>query len=544
MKFTAAAIITILAFACQPTDKQAESYKNIEKHIQSLSADSCLGRAPMSEAEDRVVQYIAAQMQNAGLQPANQGSWFQDVPMMQVKSQMSPKLTCETPAGTIEFEKLSGYVSFSRRAEESIAISQSELIFAGFGINAPEYQHNDFAGIDVKGKTILVFVNDPGYGQSGEYFKGNTMTYYGRWTYKYEEAARQGAEACFIIHETGPAGYPWGVVQNNGDGTDLYLKQEDGYRDRCKLEGWISKEAAEQLFAACGLSFDDAKQQALKPGFKPFSLNTKMSASLKNEISYGQSKNVCGLVKGTERPDEVVVYTAHWDHLGVGHPIDGDSIYNGASDNAAAVAWLLEIAKNMQQNPPKRSVLFLSVTAEESGLLGASHYVQHPFFPMNKTVACINTDVILFLGKFRDICLTGYRQSELDGWIEKEASKQNRYIAPDPNPENGMYFRSDQFPFVKEGVPSIFAKGYIEAEKLGKKATAEQIAHYWKETYHKPSDQFLAERDNLDGLVQDAQLMEQVGRNLANSNSWPGWNIDSEFKAIREKSFLETAQKP
>jgi Zn-dependent M28 family amino/carboxypeptidase len=383
-------------------------------------------------------------------------------------------------------------------------------------------------------------VNDPGYGTSEEYFKGNTMTYYGRWTYKFEEAARQGAKACFIVHETGPAGYPWEVVRNNGETTRLVLEPKDGYKDRCSFEGWITKESAEKLFMACGYSFEEMKQKAVGKNFKPFKLPITASAKIESTFKHGISKNVCGLIKGSKRPDEVIIYTAHWDHLGVGTTINGDSIYNGATDNASAVSWMLEIARAFKNGiQPERSVLFLSVTGEESGLLGSGFYAENPFFPMNKTVAVINTDVILFLGKFKDVTITGFGQSELDNWLDIEAKKQGRYITSDPNPENGMFFRSDHFPLVKKGVPAMFAKGYIEAEKYGKKETLNKIAEYWTNTYHKPNDEYNVETADLSGLVEDAELFYKVGLNLANSTDWPKWNDNSEFKAIREVSIIK-----
>ncbi len=516
------------------------SSQNIEKHIAELSSDKYKGRKPMTNSEPLVLDYISGQMKEIGLEPANNGSYFQDVPILAVSSKLSPTLKFETPKGELDFKKISEYVAFSQKVEPEMTLESSDVIFAGFGITAPEFNRNDFEGVDIKGKTIIVFVNDPGYGTSDPYFKGNTMTYYGRWTYKFEEAARQGAKACFIVHETGPAGYPWPVVRNNGETTKLFLDSEDGYRDRCSFEGWITTDAAEKLFAACGSSLQEMKQKALARDFEPFELPVKASAKITSTFERGVSKNVCGLLKGKSRPDEVVVYTAHWDHLGVGTPIDNDSIYNGATDNASAVSWMLEIARAMKNGPqPDRSVLFLSVTSEESGLLGSSYYVEDPFFPMNKTVACLNTDVILFLGKFNDVTVTGYGQSGLDKWLEDEAKKQGRYIAPDPNPENGMFFRSDQFPFVKEGVPAIFAKGYIDAQKYGKEKTLELISEYWANTYHKPQDEYISERDNLEGLVDDAILLYNVGLNLANSDKWPSWNDGSEFKAVREESLSE-----
>jgi len=531
----------ILVFSCSPAKKKdgesAIEYKNIEKHIKELSSDRYLGRMPLTASEGITVDYIAEQMKEIGLEPADSGSYFQEVPLLAVSSKISNTLDFVTPKGSLKLDKMVDYVTFSRRMDAEQTLDQSELVFAGFGITAPEYARDDFQGMDLKGKTILVFVNDPGYGTSDAYFKGNTMTYYGRWTYKFEEAARRGAKGCLIIHETGPAGYPWQVVSNNGESTKLYLNPDNGYMDRCAFEGWISKKAAEQLFSACGMSFDQAKKMAIQKDFKPIVLPVKVSGWMKSTFETKSSRNVCGLIRGSKHPDEVVVYTAHWDHLGVGIKVKNDSIYNGATDNASAVAWMLEIARGFKAGPPpERSVLFLSVTSEESGLLGSSYYAEHPFFTMAKTVACINTDVMMFLGKFKDVMLTGSGQSELDEWVRKEAEKQGRYIAPDPNPENGMYFRSDQFPFVKKGVPAIYAKGYTDAEKYGKTETMKIVDRYWKETYHSPFDEYHPATDDLSGIFEDAKLLYHVGNELANSGAWPAWNGDSEFKATREIS--------
>lgn len=538
MKFLSVVSIVLLFLqACVGPNNQKDfgiTYNNIEKHIAELASDKYKGRAPMSDSEPLVLDYISSQMKEIGLEGANHGDYFQEVPILAISSKLSNYLDFKTPQGKLSLNKLTEYVAFSQKVESEMTLDNSEVVFAGFGINAPEYNRNDFDGIDVKGKTIIVFVNDPGYESDNPYFKGNTMTYYGRWTYKFEEAARQGAKACFIVHETGPAGYPWAVVRNNGESTKLFLDSEDGYKDRCEFEGWITTQSAEKLFASCGTSLHELKEKAISKDFKPFVLPLTATAKITSSFERGVSKNVCGLVKGSSRSDEVVVYTAHWDHLGIGTVSDGDSIYNGATDNASAVSWMLEIARAFKNGErPERSVLFLAVTSEESGLLGSGYYVQHPFFPMNKTVACINTDVILFLGKFNDVTVTGYGQSELDNWLLLEAEKQGRYLAPDPNPENGMFFRSDQFPFVKEGVPAIFAKGYIDAVNYGKEETLNLINDYWKNTYHKPCDEYVSERDDLNGLVQDAILLYKVGYNLAGSNEWPAWNNDSEFKAKR-----------
>lgn len=541
MKILTLLVLILAVVSCnlvkQNLAEDAIQYKNIEKHVSTLSSDSFQGRMPTTPAEALTVDYLAREMEGMGLSPANNNSFFQEVPILSVRSVVSPTLDFDTPEGTLKFQKIKDYVAFSRKMEPEQSLIHSKLVFAGFGITAPEYNRDDFQGMDLKDKTVLVFVNDPGYGTDNSYFKGNTMTYYGRWTYKFEEAAHRGAKACFIIHEDGPAGYPWNVVQNSGETTKLYLKPENNYLDRCAFEGWISKKAAEQLFASCGFTLDDAKRQAVQPNFKPFELPVDVSGWMKSKFETSKSLNVCGMIKGTKRPDEVVVYTAHWDHLGIGIPVRGDSIYNGATDNAGAVAWLLEIANAFRIAPPtERSILFLAVTGEESGLLGSEYYTMHPFFPMNKTVACINSDAMLFFGKYRDVMLTGNGQSELDRWVEEAAKKHNRYIAPDPNPEKGMFFRSDQFPFVKLGVPAIYAKGYTDAVKFGKEETMKQVDLYWKEIYHTPFDEYHPENDDLEGVVDDAHLLYHVGYKLARSSKWPRWNHDSEFRKIREES--------
>lgn len=526
------ALFALAACTSHPTSAPENliTYQGIEKHIVYLSSDTMKGRMPVSPEETLVTGYLAVQMKEAGLAPVNDGSYFQEVPLLLVTGESSPFLEFTTPRGKLQLAKQISYVSFTRKMEEQIVLDQSEVIFAGFGIVAPEYGRNDFEGVDVRGKTLLVWVNDPGYGTEGPYFRGNEMTYYGRWTYKFEEAARQGARACFIIHEPGPAGYGWNVVSNNGETTRIYLRPDDAYASRCGIEGWISLSAAEQLFEACGMTLEEVKKQSVAPDFRPFTLPVTATATLTNRFDSAVSRNVCGVIPGSKYPGEAVVYTAHWDHLGVGTPVDGDSIYNGATDNASALAWMLEIARAFKAGPPpERSLLFLAPTGEESGLLGSSWYVEHPFFAMDSTVAVINTDVILFLGKFRDITLTGYGYSDLDSLVEAVATPSGRYTVPDPNPENGMFFRSDQFPFVKKGVPAIFAKGYTDAEKYGREMTAGMITAYWQSVYHTPQDEYDPDRDDLSGLVEDARLFYQVGGVLANSRYWPQFRENQGF---------------
>lgn len=506
---------------------EAITYNNLEKHIVELSGDDYLGRKPMSNEEAKVLDYISHEMKSTGLDSV----FFQEVPIRGINSQPS-SLQFATRKGPIKCKSGKDFSAVTRKAVSESDIYMSDIVFVGFGITAPEYGRYDYNGIDVKGKTVLMFVNDPGYyTQDINYFKGHAMTYYGRWTYKFEEAARHGAKACFIIHETGPAGYPWSIVGDDSKSTTLVLDSPDDNTSRCDIEGWISEKTARKLLANCNKDFDDLKHKALTKDFKPIPLKAKATLNLKNSIINGVSKNIIGYIKGKDKPEEAVVYTAHWDHIGVVKPIEGDSIVNGATDNASAVSWLIEISRAFKKGPqPGRSIVFVATTAEESGLLGATYYTQHPLIPLEKTIAVINTDINLFIGEFNDVTLTGYGQSTIDKVVEEAAKLQGRYIAPDPNPENGMFFRSDHLPFVLNGVPALFAKGYVDSKKLGKDKTKDYIKNYWKNTYHKPSDEYHAERDDLNGLVQDTKLMYHVGWELSQTEDIPQWNDNSEFK--------------
>jgi Zn-dependent M28 family amino/carboxypeptidase len=534
-----------VAFSCKSgadSDyKNAEAtitYQDHERYIAELSDDKYMGRKPFSEGEKLTVDYLEKEFKRIGLQPGNGDSYFQDVSLVEVTGTVSDKMLIETPSGSIELDKAEEFTAFSRRLKGECGVEKSELIFAGFGVVAPEYNRNDYEGLDVKGKTVVVLVNDPGYYTKKEgFFNGSAMTYYGRWKYKLEEAARQGAAGCIIIHNTGAAGYPWGVVRNGIFVPKMYLQSEDNYMGRCMLEGWWTEDAATEVLAKMGYNLQELIQNSLKDDFKPFDLKATVSVSIKNSVKYNTSQNVMALLPGTDLKDECIIYTAHWDHLGVGPKVNGDSIYNGASDNAAAVAWLMEIAEAFKslKEPVRRSVLFISVTSEEGGLMGSEYYATHPVFPIEKTVAAFNTDVILFLGEFNDVTVTGYGQSELDDWLAESAKSHGRYVMPDQEPENGMYYRSDHFSFAKVGVPALFAKGYNDVKGKTKEWTKEQIAKYWKNTYHKPADEYVPERDNLSGIVQDSKLLFDLGYRLAQSDKFPKWKKGSEFKQIREK---------
>ena len=404
---------------------------------------------------------------------------------------------------------------------------------------APEYGWNDYAGIDVSGKTVVVLVNDPGFATQNEsLFRGNAMTYYGRWTCKYEEAARQGAEGVIVVHETSAAGYPWTVLQNGAAGANLVLQSEDNNMSRCAIEGWITTAAAEMVFAAAGRSFEELSRSAARRGFEAVDLGITVSVSIENRLRRDTSRNVVAVVPGTGRADECIVYTSHWDHLGVGPAVDGDSIYNGAADNALPVACMLETARafSLLDPPPSRSVVFIAVTAEETGLLGSEYYAANPLFPLEKTVANLNYELFLPLGRMKDVTIYGYGQSELDEYVARAAGEQGRYVMPEPNPENGMYFRTDHFSFAKRGVPAMFAKGWSDQAIHGRRWTEAQIQRYWSGHYHRPSDEYDRETADLEGIVEDAKLFFKIGHALATGDDFPRWREGSEFREIREAS--------
>lgn len=527
-------LLSVLS-ACNSSNKldtNVISYGDVEHDIMVLSADSMLGRAPFTIGEERATSYIAKRMKEVGLNPAFDSSYYQNVPLVSITTHLPKSVNVDLKNGRFSFMVDDDICLWSPTTRKKVEIANAPLVFMGFGINAPEYNWDDFSDIDVKGKIIVVLVNDPGYYLlDSSLFTGYAMTYYGRWRYKFEEAERQGAIGCIIVHEDGPAGYPWAVAGSKSNTPILYIDSKELDDPACLLNGWMTQGAANKFFKVCGYNYDELKKKATSREFKPIDLNAKLSIGITNEVQRSVSKNVAGFIKGTERPEEFIVYTAHWDHLGVGRPVNGDSIYNGASDNAAAVAWMLSIANAFKQAniKPKRSVVFLSPTAEESGLFGSEYFVQNCPFDISKGIACMNYDVVLFIGKFKDVTVTGYGHSNLDSLLQQVAQRHGRYVALDPNPENGMFYRSDQLPFLKAGVPALFAKGYTHQVDLGKEKTLELIKNYWQNIYHKPCDEFKPQQDRLDGLVEDVILFYEVGEQLANNNIYPQWHKTSEF---------------
>ncbi len=514
----------------------AVSETTLQKHVETLSSDDFQGRKPFTIGEEKTINYLREQFENYGLEPGNGDSYFQDVPMVELTAVPDETMTISGGAGDINLTVSNDFVAYTERVVDETSIEASELVFAGYGVVAPEYGWNDYEGLDVKGKTVVVLVNDPGFAsEDPSLFKGETMTYYGRWTYKFEEAARQGAAGCLIVHETVPAGYPWLVVRNSWSGASLYLdKSGDDYQ--CAIQGWITRDAAIKIFEASGQDLRNYAEMARNKDFEAIPLGLNATVSVRNEIKKDVSKNVVAKITGAEKPDEVVIYSAHWDHLGIGPEIDGDSIYNGALDNASGTATMLGIAEVFAKVKPKRTVVFLAVTAEEQGLLGSKHYAENPIYPVQKSVANINMDGITYFGPMKDLTVIGHGQSELEDLAEEIATAQGRYIIPDPEAGKGYFFRSDHFNFAKVGIPALYASGSYEHMTLGVDYVTEINSDYLNNKYHRPQDEYDPESWEFDGMALDGQLLLEVGLRLANSDIWPRWKEGSEFKAIREAS--------
>lgn len=510
--------------------------QDLAARIQILAADSFEGRAPSSAGEEKTVQFLRAEFERLGLKPGNGESYFQEVPLVSITADRNMTLLIggRGPAMTLRYG--ADFVAFTSRVVEQTSLDRSPLVFAGYGVVAPEVGWNDYQGWDARGKTVIVLVNDPDF-ESGDttLFKGRTMTYYGRWTYKYEEAARQGAAGILIVHETEPAGYPWEVVTGSWSGPRFGLVTEDRNLSRAAVEGWITADAARRIFRRAGLDYDSLKARASQRGFRAVPLNLDASVRVKNTIEYSTSRNVVALLPGRERGDEYVIYMAHWDHLGRDPTLAGDQIFNGAVDNASGTAGLLELAEAFASlpRPPRRSVVFLAVTAEEQGLLGSAYYARNPIFPLNRTVAAINLDGLNVDGPMRDITVIGYGNSELDDYLAEAAKTQNRYLRPDPEPEKGFYYRSDHFELAKVGVPALYTDAGIDHVEYGIDWSLKRRAEYTALRYHKPADEFDPNWD-LRGAVQDLQLLFLVGHRLASENRFPNWREGTEFKARRD----------
>ena len=503
--------------------------------IQDLSADSMGGRAPSSIGEERTVQYLSRRFEEIGLEPGVGGGWTQQVALVSISAEPEMGAAINGRGTVNHLQHGTDFVAVAGGPVESVELRGSPLVFAGYGIVAPEIGWNDYEGLEVAGKTVVLMVNDPGYETGDDRFDGRAMTYYGRWTYKFEEAARQGAAGVLIVHQTGPAGYPWAVVETGWSGPQFMLDQGQGGADPI-VQGWFSEETARTVFAQAGMRLDSLADAAGHDGFRALELGLDLSLEFRNKIMRSDSRNVIARIPGGKRPEEHVVYMGHWDHLGTDPALSPDSIYNGALDNASGTAGLLELAEAYMalERRPERSVLFIALTAEEQGLLGSKHYAENPVWPLESTVAAINVDGLNIWGPTRDLVVVGYGKSELDSVLAEVAADQDRVLEPDSEPEKGYFFRSDHFEFAKQGVPALFPNPGIDDLRYGKDWARAQHDQFTAERYHKPADEY-DPNWNLDGAVEDLRLLFAFGIRLADSDAWPNWSEGSEFNSIRDE---------
>ena len=512
------------------------------EHVRTLASDAFEGRGPGTPGEDRSVDYIRSQFERIGLQPGNHGQWFQTVPMVETTADESTALTIDIKGRPHPLQYGADMVIGTRSGQPEVKIDGSQLVFVGYGVDAPEQHWNDYEGIDVKGKTVVMLVNDPGFHAHDEsLFEGKRMTWYGRWVYKYEEAARKGAAAALIIHDTAGASYGWDVVRNSWSGAQYDLPAADDPAPRLPAQGWITGEQAKALFTEAGLDLDALRAAAGKRGFKPVPMEAKLSLDLRSTINRKQSRNVLGLLPGSTRPDEAMIYMAHWDHLGKHAEEAGDNIYNGAVDNATGVAGILEIADAFAHQSPKpaRSLLFVAVTLEESGLLGSQYYVAHPAVPLDRTVGVVNLDALGVYGKTHDLTVVGMGSSELEDVLKPVADRLRLSLHAEAHPEAGSYFRSDHFNFARAGVPAMDIGSGNDLVDGGKAAGDAASKDYNEHRYHKPGDAY-DPGWKLDGVMDDLAAAYGVGRELTGSSQWPNWYRDNPFRAARDKMMAAT----
>ncbi|MBK7644309.1 MAG: M28 family peptidase [Planctomycetes bacterium] len=539
----AAGCATILPEAFQPRPRGIQSLE-LRAHIAELGSDRYEGRGPGTPGEELTVRYLSTQFQSLGLQPGNpDGTWVQEVPMVGIFSK--PSVAFVRGETRMQLDCPGECVAFSRRFTPDIDVKADEVLFVGYGVDAPEYGWDDYKGVDVRGKVIVMLVNDPPVADSHDpsrlderVFEGKAMTYFGRWTYKYEIAARKQAAAVLLVHEEGPAGYPFGVVQSSWTHENFDLADAGGNVRRAPVEGWLRQDKAKELFSAGGLDFEELKRQAATREFKPVAFK-ELRAELRvhNDMREIRSRNVVARLPGSDplRKDEYVVYTAHWDHLGRDDSLPNDKIYNGAVDNASGVAGLLEIAAAFRDPalaPPPRSVLFLATTAEEKGLLGARWYAEHPLYPLEKTLCDINMDSLNPFGRTRDLISVGLGRTTIDAQLEDLLHRHGRVLRGDSEPEKGYYYRSDHFEFARAGVPAVYADGGVDLIGAPSGEGKRLWTLYTRERYHKPGDELRDEWD-LAGAVEDVELLYELGRTIATEDAWPAWKPGSEFRATR-----------
>ena len=556
MRLLTLTLVSALALSgCKPVDGPSAaglpqvsvpemSEATMKDITRTLSSDAFEGRAPGTAGEDKTVALMIEKFKAAGLSPGNpssskDGGWTQDVPLVEIAGANFSPLTVSGKNGkTLSFTYGDQFVAGSYREQPRIDIKDSDVVFVGYGINAPEKGWNDYAGVDVKGKTVLILVNDPDFESTGLEgpFGGKAMTYYGRWTYKFEEAARQGAAAALIVHDTVPAAYGWNVVNSSWTGPQFLAQSKDGGASQTEANGWVQKDIAAQIMAAGGQDLKKVMAAAKQKGFKAVPLGLKAGMSFENTVSKKNSRNIVGILKGAKRPDEYVLYSAHWDHLGRCTPKDGDEICNGAVDNATGTAALAALAEAFQKGgAPDRSVIFLAVTAEESGLLGSKYYAENPIYPLARTVGGVNMDAFSMTGPAKNLTVIGMGKSQLDDYLNAAAKIEGRTPDREPTPEKGFYYRSDHFSFAKLGVPMVYFEGGDDLVKGGRAAGEAAAKDYVANRYHGPADEF-DENWDWSGVMADLRLYYRVGRMLAMTDVWPNWVEGDEFRAIRDKS--------
>ncbi|HEX8579269.1 MAG TPA: M28 family metallopeptidase [Allosphingosinicella sp.] len=547
-RLTLAAAAACLVAGCATTprgDRTALAYDGppiplatLTTATQTLSSDAFEGRAPTTKGEEKTVAFLADQFKKAGLQPGNKGSWFQNVPLVEMTSTPST-MTVSGGAAPITLSHRTDFVANSYQVQPRVDLQNSEMVFVGYGINAPERGWNDYAGVEVRGKTVVILVNDPDWQSSGLEgpFNGKAMTYYGRWTYKYEEAARQGAAGALIVHDTDPAAYGWNVVQSSWTGPQYNMDDPAGHMDQSKVIGWLTNDAARRVLAASGQDLTALSAAAKRQGFKAVPLKTRASLSLSNQIKRQASRNVIGILPGAKRPNEYVIYTAHWDHLGrCDADASGDDICNGALDNATGTAGLIALAQaHAKRGNPDRSIIFLAVTGEESGLLGSKYYAENPVYPLASTVGGVNMDGLNVTGNTRDFVVIGKGKSEIEDYMLRATNRFGLEVKNEPSPQAGYYYRSDHFSLARQGVPMLYAEGGEDLVNGGLAAGAAASEDYRKNRYHQPSDEYDSGW-NWDGAIRDLQIYWMIGRELAMSPAWPNWREGDEFRAIRDRS--------
>ena len=531
--------LILISLIIQGCDQPANEIKelNLHKHIEILASDEFEGRGPGSAGGEKTKLYLKEEFKKMGL-PSIRGDYYLEVPLSKMTVDLNSSflsISKNDKARILEAGPETVY--WTKRVVEGVSVRTSELVFVGYGIVAPEYGWNDYKNLDVKGKTAVMLINDPGFWtEDPELFNGKSMTYYGRWTYKFEEAARQGAEAVLIIHDTAPAAYPWQVVETSWAGKQIDLKREDMGRSRVKVEGWITSEVAEDIFGQANLDLKALKQAALKADFQSVEMTgLTLDAALNNKVEFSISHNVAAVKNGYKKPNEYILMMAHWDHLGIKEDQSGDNIYNGAVDNASGTAGLLELANYFSKVESERSLLFLAVTAEESGLLGSQYFAEYPPIKLSNIVAGYNFDASLPVGKTRDVIVVGYGASELEDILKTELDKVGRYIVPDPQPEKGFFYRSDHISFAKKGVPMLYADAGFDKIDGGKEAGRAFGDEYTAKYYHQPSDEYDSNWD-LSGFADQLTLTTKMVKYLADSDRWPEWYEGNEFRSIREES--------